>query len=90
VSSDAKGNPSKLTVLGGLDDTSYGVVGSEYLDAISLRRMGTRRILAEIRKHGAVIGWVDADASGNTLKLNITETDANGKEVKSIAMLQRE
>ena len=87
---DDKGEPFKLTVQGGFDDSRYGMTGFRYADAISFRRAGSRRIAAEVRKAGVVVAWLEAEVSGNTLKVNLSVLDAEGKEVKSLAVLQRE
>jgi hypothetical protein len=87
---DDKGMPFKLTVLGGFDDSLYGIAGSARADSISFRRPSSRRIQAEVRKSGTAIAWVDAEVSGNSLKVNLSVVDAEGKEIKSLAILQRE
>jgi len=33
---------------------------------------------------------LDAEVSGNTLKVNLSVLDSDGKEVKSLAILQRD
>jgi hypothetical protein len=87
---DDKGEPFKLMLQGGFDDSRYGIAGSQYADAISFRRPTVRRILAEARKSGVVVAWLEAEVSGNTLKVNLTLIDAEGNEVKSLAILQRD
>ena len=87
---DEKGEPFKLTLQGGFDDSRYGITGFRYADAISFRRPAGRRILAEARKSGVVVAWLEAEVSGNTLKVNLSVLDAEGKEVKSLAILQRD
>jgi hypothetical protein len=87
---DDKGEPFKLILEGGFDDSRYGIAGSRYADAISFRRPAGRRILAEARKSGVVVAWLDAEVSGNILKVNLSVLDAEGKEVKSLAILQRD
>jgi len=87
---DDKGEPFKLTVQGGFDDSRYGITGSRYADAISFRRPGSRRIVAEVRKAGVAVAWLEAEVSGNTLKVNLSVLDSDGKEVKSLAILQRD
>lgn len=87
---DDKGEPFKLTVQGGFDDSRYGITGSRYADAISFRRPGGRHIVAEVRKAGVAVAWFDAEVSGNTMKVNFSVLDPEGKEVKSLAVLQRD
>lgn len=87
---DERGSRFKLTVLGGLDDSSYGITGSAYADAVTFRRASSRHILAEVRKSGAAVAWLDAEVSGNSLRVNLTLIDAGGKEIKSLAILQKE
>jgi hypothetical protein len=87
---DDKGAPFKLTVQGGFDDSFYGIVGSAHADAVSFRRPSSRHILAEVRKSGVAVAWVDAEVSGNNLRVNLSFVDTGGKEVKSLAILQRE
>jgi hypothetical protein len=87
---DDKGALFKLTVLCGFDDSSYGIAGSSHADSVSFRRAGSRHILAEVRKSGVAVAWLDAEVSGNSLKVNLTVVDASGKEVKSVAVLQKE
>jgi len=87
---DEKGEPFKLTLQGGFDDSRYGIAGFRYADAISFRRPAGRRILAEARKSGVIVAWLEAEVSGNTLKVNLSVLDAEGKEVKSLAILQRD
>jgi hypothetical protein len=40
-----------------------------------------RRILAEASKSGVVVAWLEAEVSGNTLKVNLSVLDAEGKEI---------
>jgi hypothetical protein len=87
---DDKGAPFKLTVLGGFDDSVYGIAGSSHADAVSFRRPSSRHIQAEVRKSGAAIAWLDAEVSGNSLRVNVSVVDAEGREVKSLVILQRE
>ena len=87
---DDKGAPFKLTVLGGFDDSVYGIAGSAHADSVSFRRPSSRHILAEVRKSGAAIAWLDAEVSGNSLRVSVSVVDAEGKETKSVAILQRE
>ena len=49
-----------------------------------------RRILAEASKSGVVVAWLEAEVSGNTLKVNLSVLDAERKEIKSPAILQRD
>jgi hypothetical protein len=87
---DDKGAPFKLTVLCGFDDSSYGIAGSTHADSVSFRRVSSRHILAEVRKSGVTVASLDAEVSGNNLKVNMTVIDADGKETKSVAVLQKE
>jgi hypothetical protein len=87
---DEKGEPFKLTLQGGFDDSRYGISGFRYADAISFRRPAGRRILAEASKSGVVVAWLEAEVSGNTLKVNLSVLDAERKEIKSPAILQRD
>ena len=87
---DDKGAPFKLTVLGGFDDSVYGIAGSAHVDSVTFRRPSSRHISAEVRKSGAAIAWLDAEVSGNSLRVNLSVVDAEGKEIKSLAILQRE
>jgi hypothetical protein len=87
---DDKGAPFKLTVLGGFDDSVYGIAGYAHADSVSFRRPSSRHILAEVRKSGAAIAWFDAEVSGNNLRVSVSVVDAEGKETKSLAILQRE
>ena len=87
---DEKGEPFKLTLQGGFDDSRYGITGFRYADTVSFRRPAGRRILAEVRKAGVAVAWLDAEVSGNTLKVNLSVLDVEGKEVKSLAILQRD
>jgi hypothetical protein len=87
---DDKGAAFKLTVLGGFDDSVYGIAGSVHADSVSFRRPSSRHIVAEIRKSGAAIAWLDAEVSGNSLRVNVSVVDAEGRETKSLAILQRE
>ena len=87
---DEKGEPFKLTVLCGFDDSSYGIAGSTHADSVSFRRVNSRHILAEVRKSGVTVASLDAEVSGNSLKVNMTVIEADGKEVKSVALLQKE
>jgi len=85
-----KGAAFKLAVLGGFDDSFYGVAGCAYFDSVSFRRTSKSHIVAEVRKSGTVVEWVDAEVSGNVLKVSLTAVDGAGKETKSLAILQRE
>jgi hypothetical protein len=87
---DDKGAPFKLTVLGGFDDSVYGIAGSTHADSVTFRRPNSRRIQAEARKSGSAIAWLDAEVSGNNLRVNVSVLDADGKEIKSLAILERE
>jgi hypothetical protein len=87
---DDKGAPFKLTVLGGFDDSVYGIAGSAHADSVTFRRPSSRRIQAEARKSGSAVAWLDAEVSGNNLRVNVSVLDADGKEIKSLAILQRE
>ena len=87
---DDKGEPFKLTVLGGFDASVYGIAGSAHADSVTFRRPSSRHILAEARKSGAAIAWLDAEVSGNSLRVNVSVVDAEGKEIQSLAILQRE
>jgi hypothetical protein len=87
---DDKGVPFKLAVQGGFDDSLYSFTGSVYADAVSFRRPNSRHILAEARKSGTVVVWFDAEVSGNNLRVTVTTMDAEGKEVKSLAVFQKE
>jgi hypothetical protein len=87
---DDSGAPFKLTVLGGFDDSFYGIKGFAVADEVSFRRPSSRHILAEVKKSGATVAWIDADVSGNNLKINLSIVDAAGKESKSMALFQRE
>ena len=87
---DDKGAPFKLTIQGETDENLYAIAGFTRADAISFRRPGPRHILAELKKSGATVAWLDAEVSGNNLKVSLTVMDAEGKEVKSFVVLQRE
>lgn len=87
---DDKGAPFKLTVLGGFDDSFYGIKGCARADAVSFRRPASRHILAEVRKSGATVAWIDAEVSGNNLKISLSLVNEDGKETKSVALLQKE
>src|SRR5258708_800313 len=87
---DDKGAPFKLTVLGGFDESVCGIAGSAHADCVTSRRPSSRHILAEVRKSGAAIAWLDAEVSGNNLRVNVSVVDAEGREIKSLAILQRE
>jgi hypothetical protein len=85
-----EGLPFKLTVLGGLDDSIYGIKGCVYADAVQFRRTSPRRILAEVKKSGGTVATLDAEVSGNSIRINLLIVDAEGKESKSVVVLQRE
>jgi len=87
---DDKGAPFKLTIQGETDESLYTISGFPRADAISFRRPGPRRILAELKKSGTTVAWLDAEVAGNSLKVSLSVVDADGKEVKSQAVLQRE
>ena len=87
---DDKGAPFKLVVLGGFDDSVYGITGWARADAVSFRRPSSRHIVAEVRKSGVAVAWIDAEVSGNSLRVNLSFVDAEGKESKTLAILQKE
>lgn len=87
---DDKGEPFKLTVQGGFDDSLYGIVGFSHADAVRFRRPSNRQIWAELRKSGVAVAWLEAEVSGNNLKVKLSVVDAKGKESNSLAILQRE
>src|SRR5260370_23639407 len=87
---DDKGVPFKLTVQGGFDHSVYGIAGCRYADAVVFRRPSVRHIVAEASKSGVAVAWLDAGVSGNTLKINVSVLNAEGKEIKGVALLQRE
>lgn len=87
---DDKGQPFKLTVEGGFDDSLYTIRGFTHADAITFRRPNARHILAEAKKSGVSVAWIDAEVSGNSLKVNLSMINSEGKEIKSVAILQKE
>jgi hypothetical protein len=87
---DDKGTPFKLIVQGGFDDSLYSIAGSNYADAVTFRRPTSRHLLADLKKAGVTIARFDAEVSGNNLKVSMSFIDAEGKETKSQAILQRE
>jgi hypothetical protein len=87
-----KGEPFKLTVSGGFDGKYYGVLDSPSVDTVWFRRLDSHTIFAKAMKSGTEIeaGTAVVAKNGKTVKISISITETNGKEIRAIAVLDKQ
>ena len=74
------------------DGKDYPVTGSPFADAVAYERIDSRTLKGTVKKAGKVVTseTVTISADGKTLTGTYSGTDATGKQVDAVAVLDRQ
>ncbi|MGA9626024.1 MAG: hypothetical protein WBL65_24115 [Bryobacteraceae bacterium] len=89
---DEKGKRLTITVNARFDGKDYPVTGSPFADAVAYERIDSRTLKGTVKKAGKVVTseTVTISADGKTLTGTYSGTDATGKQVDAVAVLDRQ
>ncbi len=89
---DEKGKRLTITVNARFDGKDYPVTGSPFADAVAYERIDSRTLKGTVKKAGKVVTSETAtiSADGKTLTGTYSGTDATGKQVDAVAVLDRQ
>jgi hypothetical protein len=89
---DEKGQRLTVTVNARFDGKDYPVTGTPFADAVAYQRVDSHTLKGAVKKAGKVVTSETAtiSADGKTLTGSYSGTDATGKQVEAVAVLERQ
>ena len=89
---DAEGKALHTEYTGSYDGKDYPITGSPTSDTVTLKKINARTSQRTDKKAGKVVGSYTrkVSAGGQTLTVNQTGTDANGKPIKNKLVLDKQ
>ena len=89
---DEKGQRLTVTVNARFDGKDYRITGSPFADAVAYQRVDSHTLKGTVKKAGKVVTSETAtiSADGKTLTGTYSGTDATGKQVDAVAVLERQ
>ena len=89
---DEKGQRLTVTVNARFDGKDYRVTGSPFADVVAYQRVDSHTLKGTVKKAGKVVTSETAtiSADGKTLTGTYSGTDATGKQVDAVAVLERQ
>lgn len=89
---DAEGSKTSFEYTAKYDGKDYPVSGSDAYDAIAIKRINDNSVQATLKKAGKVVSTAHRVVSkdGNVMTLTITGTNANGQQMKNIAVYEKQ